>query len=157
MWWGVYAGEPPHEIANEAFIIRLHADNSGQPGAVLATFNTGALTTSRTATGRTVSPNFYWEPFELTETADITRISWWGGYYNSQYYPLPGTDNFTVHIFADNGGQPGALIAMRFGWEYSEYTYANGSGLYSSFADPVVGPWQHWGDSSPGMAFRLDR
>ena len=51
------------------------------------------------------------DPFQLTQTTDITRISWWGYYGNSQYYPPPGSDNFTVHIFADNGGQPGAVIA----------------------------------------------
>jgi hypothetical protein len=155
------------------------------------------------------------DAFQLTETTDITRISWWGGYWNSSLYAAPGSDNFTVHIFADNGGQPGAVIAtytpgdqvfrtltgwkaeyewpnvhtadefffsmalpapltlqantrywisintteypnyMGFGWEYSDYT--SGPGLYSSFADPVLGPWQHWGNLSSGMAFRLDR
>ena len=69
-WWGIYGhygqdGVPP-ALDSESFVIRIHADNAGQPGAALATFETGVKTTSRTATGRTQ----YW-PYDPWATEQL--------------------------------------------------------------------------------------
>jgi hypothetical protein len=34
------------------------------------------------------------------------------GGYASTHLPTPSTDNFTIRLFADNGGQPGALLQV---------------------------------------------
>jgi hypothetical protein len=46
------------------------------------------------------------DDFQLDQDAAITRIRWWGSYVN----PPPVPDTFTLRIFADDGGTPGALI-----------------------------------------------
>jgi hypothetical protein len=66
--------------------------------------------------------------FQLTETTDVRRISWWGGYLGSAWYPPAGSDDFTVHIFADNGGQPGALMV----------TYTPGDQVFRTLTGGVV-------------------
>jgi len=46
------------------------------------------------------------DDFQLGQDTLIGSIVWWGGYFN----PAPGPDNFTVRLFADDGGQPGLLL-----------------------------------------------
>ena len=46
------------------------------------------------------------DDFQLTGDAVITRIRWWGAYFN----PPPVPDTFTLRIFADGAGRPGELI-----------------------------------------------
>lgn len=47
--------------------------------------------------------------FVLQEgTNTITDIHWWGFYTNAETEKAPYFDNFTVYIFADNGGAPNA-------------------------------------------------
>ena len=47
------------------------------------------------------------DDFQLSADTTVTRIRWWGGYFN----PPPVPDAFSVRLFADQGGQPGALIS----------------------------------------------
>ena len=44
--------------------------------------------------------------FELDQNALISGLVWWGGYFN----PPPGSDNFTISLYSDNGGQPGTVL-----------------------------------------------
>lgn len=46
------------------------------------------------------------DDFQLAADTAITRVRWWGGYFN----PPPVPDSFTLRLFADEGGHPGALI-----------------------------------------------
>ena len=48
------------------------------------------------------------DEFHLSQSTTINKIVWWGGYLNTS----PSTDNFTIRLFADNGGKPGALIQV---------------------------------------------
>lgn len=41
----------------------------------------------------------------------IQNITWWGGYLGSNL-PTPSTDNFTIRLFSDNNGTPGALVLV---------------------------------------------
>ncbi len=49
------------------------------------------------------------DDFQIDHSTLINNITWWGG-YGSTNLPTPPTDNFTIRLFADSGGQPGALI-----------------------------------------------
>jgi hypothetical protein len=46
------------------------------------------------------------DDFQLTQDTAITRVRWWGGYFNQP--PVP--DTFTLRLFSDAGGHPGPLI-----------------------------------------------
>ena len=50
------------------------------------------------------------DDFQLAHSASIQRIVWWGS-YSSYHLPVPTTDNFTLRLYADQGGHPGALLA----------------------------------------------
>ena len=57
-----------------------------------------------TSDGRTITVA---DDFQLTTPALLQRITWWGGY--SGFMPTP-SDDFTVRVFSDAGGAPGALL-----------------------------------------------
>lgn len=46
------------------------------------------------------------DDFQLSEDTTVTRIRWWSGYFG----PAPVPDTFTLRLFADADGHPGALI-----------------------------------------------
>ena len=50
------------------------------------------------------------DDFQLANSASVQRIVWWGS-YPSIHLPTPTTDNFTLRLFADQQGRPGALLA----------------------------------------------
>jgi len=47
------------------------------------------------------------DEFVFDQDTAIKAVSWWGGHTDDASVP----DDFAVRIFADNGGQPGALLA----------------------------------------------
>lgn len=49
------------------------------------------------------------DEFQLNQSTLINNITWWGGYASTNL-PTPLADNFTIRLFTDNGGQPGALV-----------------------------------------------
>ena len=49
------------------------------------------------------------DEFQLGQSTLIRNITWWGGYL-TENLPTPPIDNFTVRLFTDAGGQPGALV-----------------------------------------------
>ncbi|HSB01691.1 MAG TPA: hypothetical protein VLE49_13660 [Anaerolineales bacterium] len=48
------------------------------------------------------------EDFQFDQPTLISNIEWWGGY--GSHTSFPSDDNFTVRLYADNGGTPGALL-----------------------------------------------
>ena len=48
------------------------------------------------------------EDFQFDQPTLISNIEWWGGY--GSHASFPSDDNFTVRLYADNGGAPGALL-----------------------------------------------
>ena len=48
------------------------------------------------------------DSFVLTGTAAVTGVRWWGGY--SYDVGQPERDDFTLRIYADDGGLPGSLL-----------------------------------------------
>jgi len=46
------------------------------------------------------------DDFQFAQDTLIRGINWWGGYFN----PPIGLDNFTMRLYADNGGRPGQLV-----------------------------------------------
>jgi hypothetical protein len=50
------------------------------------------------------------DEFQLGQPTLVTNITWLGGYANVLGFSVPSVDNFTVLLYADNGGQPGALL-----------------------------------------------
>ncbi|MBI5450149.1 MAG: CHAP domain-containing protein [Gammaproteobacteria bacterium] len=49
------------------------------------------------------------DEFQLGQPALIQNISWWGG-YQSTHLSTPVADDFTIRLFSDEAGKPGALI-----------------------------------------------
>jgi hypothetical protein len=50
------------------------------------------------------------DEFQLDQSALIRNISWWGGYGSTVDFPPPVADDFTIRLFTDDGGIPGALV-----------------------------------------------
>jgi hypothetical protein len=159
-WWGIYGnlfgqdGVPP-PLEYESFVIRIYADNAGQPGAMLATFDTGFKTTSRTATGRIQ----YWpyEPWANEQPYPVDEYS----YKWTLPTPFPIEANTTYWI--------SIVSKQRFGttarWNWSHSAYPNNLGVMSSWTDgTTTEPWwpafAPWDDGIQGVlsnaAFRLD-
>jgi hypothetical protein len=67
------------------------------------------------------------DEFQFVDATPIGRITWWGGYPGLQSPPV---DNFTIRIFADNAGQPGAVLE----------TFAVGSGASVAATGDYVNP-----------------
>ena len=125
VWWGGYFNPPATEPDN--FTIRLFADDTGQPGALLATIAAGAV--DRVATGQYVNP----------------------GLYPEFQYLLPLSSPFLAHagqrywISIVNPASGGNWL-----WEASSNSV--NPGVQRSYADPVTGPWAPY---TPDTAFAL--
>src|SRR5262245_10881604 len=53
------------------------------------------------------------DDFSLATPQSVTGFNWWGVYYPAG---TPGTDDFTIRIYADGGGSPGfALMTVNVG------------------------------------------
>ena len=75
------------------------------------------------------------DEFQVEEAAAITSVTWWGG-YASEYLPIPEADDFTVQLFADDEGKPGALIQT---FEVSNSAMRTATGDYVNPPDPEAG------------------
>jgi hypothetical protein len=59
------------------------------------------------------------EDFTLASSARIGAVVWWGAYMSVVGEPIPETDDFTIRVYRDSEGAPGALVAF----------YAAGNGV----------------------------
>jgi len=50
------------------------------------------------------------DEFQLDQSALIRNITWWGGYAHDIQQPPPVADDFTMRLFADQSGKPGAVL-----------------------------------------------
>jgi hypothetical protein len=161
-WWGIYGyygqdGVPPLP-EYESFVINIYADNAGQPGAVLATFETGVDTTSRTATGRTQ----YW-PYEQWIPEHEQHYA--TDEYSYKYtlptpFPIEANTTYWLGILSKH-----ALYAPSARWNWSHSASPNSLGVMRGYTDgntpvtwePVIDPWDN-GISGvlANAAFRLD-
>jgi hypothetical protein len=76
------------------------------------------------------------DSFVMTETTNITRISWWGGYFNMPWYPAAGSDDFTIHIFADDNGQPGPVLVTYTPGD-QVFRTTTGKSIWDGFGEPI--------------------
>lgn len=91
-----------------------------------------------------------YDDFTITTASYLTGFEWVGGYFNGAISPISA---FTVALYADNGGVPGALFAFgSFGG--NEAVIADPIYSYSaSFADFLVGPGTYWVSFVPDIGF----
>lgn len=59
------------------------------------------------------------EDFTLAAGARVSAVVWWGAYMSLVGEPIPETDDFTIRVYGDADGAPGALVAF----------YAAGNGV----------------------------
>jgi len=75
------------------------------------------------------------DDFQLSQRMLIHSITWWGGYLSS-YLPNPADDNFTIRLFSDDGGKPGALIQT---FDAGNNASRIATGNFVNPPDPFVG------------------
>ena len=116
---------------------------------------TGSLYASQNDTNGGGFGNFatVYDNFTLGASATITSVDWVGGYYNGSPSAISG---FTLSIWGDSGGQPGALLATTSAGGNAGETLVSGN-IYSyslgiaGFA--ATGGSQYWLSIVPDIGF----
>jgi hypothetical protein len=73
---------------------------------------TGATGSDLKTTSDGLFPRQIADVFSLQSAAQVTGLSWWGGYFPAG--TAPTEDHFTVRVFGDIGGNPGSSPLWQF-------------------------------------------
>jgi hypothetical protein len=84
------------------------------------------------------------ESFTVPQTAEVVRIDWWGVYDNFFGIGLPPVDgdDFTLRIFADDGGVPDSV-------PFAEYTGLTDPGLPTGILDVGLAEIYRYSTTAP--------
>ncbi len=97
-----------------------------------------------------------YDNFSLGSGTTLTQVTWTGGFYNPQ---TPGTiTNWTVSFYANNGGQPGALLGSFTGPnnQTNARTDLQGNPIFDyseNFSFAAAGGTEYWLSVVPDLAF----
>lgn len=96
----------------------------------------GGLLAASQNSGVASSTQLIWDDFRLSNAADINRVTWVGGFYNTSTATviLP-ISQFTISFYASSGSNPGSQLAsFVISGNANQTSLGNGSGSYPNFS-----------------------